>query len=242
MLVKLFLVSIIIITCLIILYELNDTTNTSNNKTEEVIDSPADVKKPSLKKSKPIQNNSCKKVHFNLDKNMIKLISPKTKAKNIEIKYNEYKSSNNNSIIKDKVEFDNQIPGTNILENSHFFESTDHSLKDPQGEFVKKLNYQKDDDLFTNQKGYWESQNLDNYINRSYSNDQVDKFNKIRESNITGQNIATVYDSLSGVKDRDFANTFSESLLRHDDNSIMKNMDDSLYGYSSDCVQAKIEN
>jgi len=114
MLVKIFLVSTIIITILIILYELNETTKTSKSQSEEEISEP--IQKPLIKK-----NNSkiCKKVSFDLDKNMIKLISPNHK-KNLEVKYNEYKSSNNNSIVKDKVEFNNDIIGTQILDNSNF--------------------------------------------------------------------------------------------------------------------------
>lgn len=236
MLVKIFLVSTIIITILIILYELNETTKTSESESQEVISEP--IQKPLIKKN---DSKICKKVSFDLDKNMIKLISPNNK-KNLEVKYKEYKSSNNTSIVNDKVEFNNDISGTQILENSNFFESKDHLIKDPQGEFVKKLNMPKDDNIFNNQKGYWESQNIDEFINRSYSNDQIDEFNKLRESNIVGQNISTVYDNLSGVKEREFANNFGESLLRHDDNTIMGNMDSSLYGYSTNCVQAKIEN
>ena len=39
---------------------------------------------------------------------------------------------------------------------------------------------------------------------------------------------------------RDLANTFGDSVLRHDDNSIMGNMDSKIYGYSTNCNQSVV--
>ena len=237
MLVKIFLVSIIILVSVIILYEMTS---------DEVIEKGKDKK---LKNSNEV-DETCKKVRFNLDKNTIKLISPNNKKKKLQNQLTKFitthkdiESTNNISMVKDAVEFNNSTYGTKIMDNSNFFNSTDHSLTNPQVEFVKKLNkdsIQNNDDIFKNQKGYWESQTIDDFVHRTYDNNQVANFNKFREQNSVGQNIATTFDKLSEVENRDLANTFGDSVLRHDDNTIMGNMDNTIYGYSTDCKQSNI--
>ena len=236
MLVKIFLVSIIIIISIIVLFEINDNYNIKN--------------KPKNKKAKK-PNLSCKKVRFNLDENTIKLISPNNKKIKMDTQnqYNEFinknkdiASTNNISMVNDTVEFNNTTYGNKIMDNSNFFKSTDHVIKNPQVEFVKKINNNtEDNNIFQNQKGYWESQTIDDFVNRTYDNNQVANFNSFRQENSTGKNISSVYDKLSEVDNRDLANTFGDSVLRHDDNSIMGNMDNTLYGYSSDCNQANVD-
>ena len=237
MLVKIFLVSIIVIVSGIILYEMT---------TDPVIEYDKEKK---LQTSNEI-DETCKKVRFNLDKNTIKLISPNNKKKKLQNQLKKFitinkdiKSSNNVSMVKDTVEFNNSTHGSKIMDNSNFFNTTDHILTNPQVEFVKKLNNdptQNNDNIFKNQKGYWESQTIDDFVHRTYDNNQVANFNKFREQKLTGQNIATVFDKLSEVENRDLANTFGDSVLRHDDNSIMSNMDNTIYGYSTDCKQSNI--
>ncbi len=236
MLVKIFLFSIIIIVSTIILYDMND----DNNNTI--------IKKKKTKKNKS-SDESCKTVRFNLNNNTIKLISPNNRKSKLQDQYKNYinnnsdiKSVNNISIVKDKVEFGDSTYGNKIMDNSNFFNSTDHMIKNPQVEFVKKLNNQdvEDNDMFKNQKGYWENQTIDDFTHRTYDNNQVAKFNDFREQNNLGKNIASTYDNLSEVNNRDLANTFGESILRHDDNTILGNMSNTMYGYSSDCNQSEI--
>tara|TARA_B100000902_G_C27293829_1_gene908758 strand:- start:1358 stop:2011 length:654 start_codon:yes stop_codon:yes gene_type:complete len=213
---------------------------------DEVIEKGKDKK---LKNSNEV-DETCKKVRFNLDKNTIKLISPNNKKKKLQNQLTKFitthkdiESTNNISMVKDAVEFNNSTYGTKIMDNSNFFNSTDHSLTNPQVEFVKKLNkdpIENNDDIFKNQKGYWESQTIDDFVHRTYDNNQVANFNKFREQNSVGQNIATTFDKLSEVENRDLANTFGDSVLRHDDNTIMGNMDNTIYGYSTDCKQSNI--
>ena len=243
MIAKTFLVSIIVIVSVVILYELTNTNTEVSIKNNKVI-SKNNVKNSTNEK------NSCKKVRFNLDKNTIKLISPNNKKMKQQNQYNNYiknnqniQSENNTTMIEDKVEFNNTSYGNKIMDNSNFFNSTSHVLTNPQVEFVKKLNQQteqNDNDIFKNQKGYWESQTIDDFVNRTYDNNQVANFNKFREENVTGETIAKTFDNLSEVNNRDLANTFGDSVLRHDDNSIMGNMDSKIYGYSTNCNQSVV--
>jgi len=235
MLVKIFLVSIIVIVSVIILNDMNNKINTTETS----------------KKIKNVDIDSCKKVRFNLDNNTIKLISPNNRKSKLQDQYNNYinnnsdiNSTNNISIVKDNVEFNNSTYGNKIMDNSNFFNTTDHIIKNPQVEFVKKLNTQnvEDNDMFKNQKGYWENQTIDDFTYRTYDNNQVAKFNKFREQSNLGQNIASTYDNLSEVNNRDLANSFGESILRHDDNTILGNMSNTVYGYSTDCNQSEIKN
>ena len=197
--------------------------------------------------SKSIDDDICKKVRFNLDKNTIKLISPIRKKNTDYNNYinnnSKYESDDNISIINDEVKFDNTKSINKIMNNSDFFNSTHHMIENPQVEYVKKLhkqNTETNDDIFQNQKGYWESQTIDDFTDRTYDNNQVAKFNEFRTNNNVGDNIASVYDNLSEVNNRDSANVFGESVLRHDDNSIMGNMSNTIYGSSSNCNQAEI--
>ena len=235
MLVKIFLVSIIVIVSVIILNDMNNKINTTETS----------------KKIKNVDIDSCKKVRFNLDNNTIKLISQNNIKSKLQDQYNNYinnnsdiNSTNNISIVKDNVEFNNSTYGNKIMDNSNFFNTTDHIIKNPQVEFVKKLNTQnvEDNDMFKNQKGYWENQTIDDFTYRTYDNNQVAKFNKFREQSNLGQNIASTYDNLSEVNNRDLANSFGESILRHDDNTILGNMSNTVYGYSTDCNQSEIKN
>jgi len=238
MLVKIFLVSIIVIVSGIILYEMTNDPDIEYNKEDKKLQTSNEI------------DETCKKVRFNLDKNTIKLISPNNKKKKLQNQLKKFitinrdiKSSNNVSMVKDTVEFNNSTHGNKIMDNSNFFNTTDHILTNPQVEFVKKINNdptQNNDNIFKNQKGYWESQTIDDFVHRTYDNNQVANFNKFREQKLTGQNIATVFDKLSEVENRDLANTFGDSVLRHDDNSIMSNMDNTVYGYSTDCKQSNI--
>ena len=88
--------------------------------------------------------------------------------------------------------------------------------------------------MFKNQKGYWQSQTIDDYTERTYDNIQVANFNKFRDNNHVGENISSVYDTLTGVQEKN-GSIFGESQLKNDDNSVMGNMADNLYGYDYGC-------
>ena len=229
MLVILF-VTIVTVTILAINLDLkylfsSDTTNTKN----EVI---------SPKKER--------RVTFNLNKNKVKLISPRNKknpnyqaVENTYIDYNDIPVIQKPSIVKDKVSFGNEIYGSGLINNSNFFNSNHQDVPNVQHEFVEKLNkIQQNDglneDLFKNQKGYWESQVIDDYTNREYSNIQIENYNKFRNNNHVGEDISHVYDQLTGVHEKN-GTFFGESTLRHDDNSVMGRMDDKLFGYDHGC-------
>ena len=129
--------------------------------------------------------------------------------------------------------------GSGLINNSNFFNSNHQDVPNVQQEFVNKLNkIQENDelneDLFKNQKGYWESQVIDDYTNREYSNIQIDNYNKFRNNNHVGEDISHVYDQLTGVHEKN-GTFFGESTLRHDDNSIMGKMYDELFGYDHGC-------
>jgi len=187
-----------------------------------------------------------KKVTFNLNKNKVKLISPRNKknpnyqaVENTYIDYNDIPVIQKPSIVKDKVSFGNEMYGSGLIDNSNFFNSNHKDVPNVQQEFVEKLNkiQQNDEvneDLFKNQKGYWESQVIDDYTNREYSNIQIDNYNKFRNNNHVGEDISHVYDQLTGVHEKN-GTFFGESTLRHDDNSVMGKMDDKLFGYDHGC-------
>ena len=206
------------------------------------------------KKQESINKTSnSKRVTFNLDKNKIKLISPRNKKKsvNVEIKNNyinpdEIPVVNTKSIVEDNVEFGEEIYGNGIMKNSNFFNSNHEDVPNPQREFVDKLiNFQNninqnDDDIFKNQKGYWQSQTIDDYTERTYDNNQVANFNSFRENNHVGESVASVYDSLTGVQEKN-GSVFGDSKLRHDDNSVMGSMPDHLYGFDHGCNNMTFE-
>jgi hypothetical protein len=187
-----------------------------------------------------------KRVTFNLNKNQIKLIPSRNKknhnyqvVENTYIDYNDIPVIQKPSIVKDKVSFGNVIYGNGIIDNSNFFNSNHQDVPNIQQEFVDKLNKNQqneelNEDLFKNQKGYWESQVIDDYTNREYSNIQIDNYNKFRNNNHVGEDISHVYDQLTGVHEKN-GTFFGESTLRHDDNSVMGKMDDKLFGYDHGC-------
>ena len=245
MLVKIFLFSIIVIVSIIILYDMNDSSNTIEKEIKEI----KEIEQIKQIKQSERNSESCKTVRFNLDNNTIKLISPNNRKSNLQDQYkkninnnSDIKSTDNISIINDKVEFGDSTYGNKIMDNSDFFNSTDHIIKSPQVEFVKSLHKLdvEDNDMFKNQNGYWESQTIDDFTHRTYDNNQVAKFNDFRKQNNLGKNIASTYDNLSEVNNRDLANSFGESILRHDDNTILGNMSNTIYGNSSDCNQSEI--
>ena len=190
--------------------------------------------------------NKEKRVTFNLNKNKVKLISPRNKkntnyqaVENTYIDYKDIPIIQKPSIVKDKVSFGNQMYGNGIIDNSNFFNSNHQDVPNIQKEFVDKLNKiqqndELDEDLFKNQKGYWESQVIDDYTNREYSNIQIDNYNKFRINNHVGEDISHVYDQLTGVHEKN-GTFFGESTLRHDDNSAMGKMNDKLFGYDHGC-------
>ena len=187
-----------------------------------------------------------KRVTFNLNKNQVKLISPRNKknpnyqaVENTYIDYNNIPVIQKPSIVKDNVSFGNVMYGSGLIDNSNFFNSNHQDVPNVQQEFVNKLNkIQQNDklneDLFKNQKGYWESQVIDDYTNREYSNTQIDNYNKFRNNNHVGEDISHVYDQLTGVHEKN-GTFFGESTLRHDDNSVMGKMNDKLFGYDHGC-------
>ena len=187
-----------------------------------------------------------KRVTFNLNKNKVKLISPRNKKninyqsiENTYIDYNDIPTIQKPSIVKDNVNFGNKMYGSGLINNSNFFNSNHKDVPNPQQEFVNKLNnFDKNDDeiedLFKNQKGYWESQVIDDYTNREYSNIQIDSYNKFRTNNHVGKDISHVFDQLTGVHEKN-GTFFGESTLKHDDNSVMSKMDDKLFGYDHGC-------
>lgn len=228
MLVNLF-ITIVILAVLAINLDLSNLFSAKSNNT----------KKMNYKKKS-------KKVIFNLDKNQVKLISPRNKkipnyqsVQNTYIDYNDIPVIQKPSIVKDKVSFGNVIYGNGIIDNSNFFNSNHQDVPNIQQEFVDKLNKNQqneelNEDLFKNQKGYWESQVIDDYTNREYSNIQIDNYNKFRNNNHVGEDISHVYDQLTGVHEKN-GTFFGESTLRHDDNSVMGKMDDKLFGYDHGC-------
>ena len=197
-------------------------------------------------KNEIISPKNEKKVTFNLNKNQVKLISPRNKkntnyqvVENTYIDYNDIPVIQKPSIVKDKVSFGNEMYGSGLINNSNFFNSNHQDVPNVQQEFIEKLNkiQQNDDlneDLFKNQKGYWESQVIDDYTNREYSNIQIENYNKFRNNNHVGEDISHVYDQLTGVHEKN-GTFFGESTLRHDDNSVMGKMDDKLFGYDHGC-------
>ncbi len=237
MLVILF-ITIVTVTLLIINLDLGSYINSNSN---------SNSKNDNKKIIKKI-NEKSKRVTFNLNNNKIKIISPRNKRlinyENIEnnfINPDDIPVLNKPSIIKDKVNFgNNDIYGKGIIKNSNFFNSNHDDVPNPQREFVDKLiSFEEttnlnEQDLFKNQKGYWESQVIDDYTNRTYDNIQVDNFNKFRENNHVGDNISNVFDELTGVPEKN-GRFFGESELRHDDSSVMGKMDDKLYGYDHGC-------
>lgn len=206
---------------------------------------------PSIKSNniKNLQNEKSKekRVTFNLNENKVKLISPRNKKntnyqtiENTYINYDNIPVIHKPSIVKDKVSFGNTMYGTPLIKNSNFFNSNHEDLSSPQLDFVNKLNKFNEEkenlneDLFKNQKGYWQSQVIDDYTHRDYSNIQIDNYNKFRTNNHVGEDISHVYDQLTGVHEKN-GTFFGESTLRHDDNSVLGNMDDKLFGYDHGC-------
>ena len=194
-----------------------------------------------------------RRVTFNLDENKVKLISPRNKknqsyqkVENTYLDYNDIPVIQKPSIVKDKVSFGNELYGSGIINNSNFFNSNHQDVPNVQQDFLNKLNtlQENDDklneDLFKNQKGYWESQVIDDYTNREYSNIQVDNYNKFRNNNHLGEDISHVYDQLTGVHEKN-GTFFGESTLRHDDNSVLGSMDDKLFGYDHGCNNMMIK-
>ena len=228
MLVNLF-ITIVILAVLAINLDLSNLFSAKSNNT----------KKMNYKKKS-------KKVIFNLDKNQVKLISPRNKkipnyqsVQNTYIDYNDIPIIQKPSIVKDEVSFGNEMYGSELINNSNFFNSNHLNVPNVQQEFVEKLNKIQQNDglnenLFKNQKGYWESQVIDDYTNREYSNIQIENYNKFRINNHVGEDISHVYDQLTGAHKKN-ETFFGESTLRHDDNSVMGNMDDKLFGYDHGC-------
>ena len=181
-----------------------------------------------LKKRKILKN---KKVKFNLSKNEIMLIPPRSE------KHEIIPSKEKSSLIKDKVNFGNYMYGEKIIKNSDFFNSKHEQVNSIQNEFNNNLENKKDDileDMFKNQKGYWESQVIDDYVYREYSNKQVDNFNNFRKNDHLGENISHVYDQLTNVHEKN-GTFFGETNILNDDKTVMHNINDRLYGYDYGC-------
>ena len=77
--------------------------------------------------------------------------------------------------------------------------------------------------MFKNQKGYWESQVIDDYVEREYSNKQVDNFNNFKNNDHFGENISHVFDQLTGVHEKN-GTFFGEKQLLHDDVNVFNNV------------------
>ena len=165
------------------------------------------------------KKSNIKKVTFDLNKNEIKLIPALTH------KYEKIPFEEKPSLVNDKVNFGNYIYGDQIIENSNFFNSKHENYNSIQKDFNENLENKNDDlieDLFKNQKGYWESQVIDDYVNREYSNKQVDNFNNFRNNNHLGENISDVFDQLTGVHEKN-GTFFGDKQLLHHDINVMNN-------------------
>ena len=187
------------------------------------------VIKLNLKNIFPIQNK--KKVTFDLNKNEIKLIPPRSQ------KYETLPILEKTSLVNDKVNFGNYRYGDKIIDNSNFFNSKHKNYKSIQNEFNQNLENKDDElieDMFKNQKGYWESQIIDDYVEREYSNKQVDNFNNFKNNNHLGENISHVFDQLTGVHEKN-GTFFEEKQLLHDDFNVFNNIDNNLYGFDNEC-------
>lgn len=175
------------------------------------------------------KKSNLKKVTFDLNKNEIKLIPP------ITYKYEKIPIEEKSSLVNDKVNFGNNMYGDKIIKNSNFFNSKHQNYNSIQKDFNENLENKNDDlieDLFKNQKGYWESQVIDDYVNREYSNRQIDNFNSFKNNDHLGENISHVFDQLTGVHEKN-GTFFGDKQLFHHDSNIMNNMNDNLYDYDN---------
>lgn len=184
---------LIIVIIFFAIYIIKDSENNNDSKMNN---KSLDLEKV-IKSKKCNKHHNKKKVKFNLDKNEIYLINPY---------YNK-------SMVKDKVKFGKKHYGKKILKNSNFFKLDKHIIKNSQEELVKRLKNNNDNNLFENQKGYWEKQTIDDYTLREYDNYTVKKFNEFKDdSQESGESISEVYDKLTNSSINTFSRVFSDSL------------------------------
>tara|TARA_Y200000002_G_scaffold325081_1_gene287013 strand:+ start:1131 stop:1748 length:618 start_codon:yes stop_codon:yes gene_type:complete len=177
------------------------------------------------------KKNNKKKVTFDLNKNEIKLIPPRYE------KHEILPILEKPSIINDNVNFGKYRYGDKIIENSNFFNSKHQNFISIQKKFNENLENKNDElfeDMFKNQKGYWERQVIDDFVNREYSNKQVDDFNNFKKTNNLGKDISNVFDQMTGVYEKN-GTFFGENKVFNDDFNVMNNMDDKLYGFDIEC-------
>lgn len=194
-----------------------------------------------------------KKVTFNLNKNKVYNLEgfncgsqkPEEKLKPIT----------NKSIVNKEPIFDDDVYGNNILKDSSFFIDK-HTIPNYQDEFNKELGkYNKNihENIFTNQKPYWEALNISDYTFRTYENDNINKINDFRNNQVKSENIGDIYNYLTGSNERDLTNNFSDSFnglssvdentinqiyskpLSHSDNEIFNKFEDKYYGFQNNC-------
>ena len=159
------------------------------------------------------------------------------------------------SIINKEPIFDDKVYGENIIKDSSFFIDK-HTIPNYQEEFNKELgkyNNNLHENIFKNQKAYWEGLNISDYTFRTYDNDNVSKINEFRNNKVKSDKINDVYNYLTGSNERDLANNFSDSFhgfnsfdentinqiyskpLAHSDDEIFNKLEDKYYGYQNNC-------
>ena len=122
----------IILLFLVIIFLIINLINDDENNDETVNETVNEI----IDKKQP------KKVTFNLNNNEIFLIQPKKKTdkfykiKNKYINAENIKPIQKESIVKDKVEFHNNLYGSKIINNSNFFNSQ-HEIPNYQKNFIK---------------------------------------------------------------------------------------------------------
>jgi len=198
-------------------------------------------------------NKKTKKVRFNLNKNKVYNLEgfncgsqkPEVKLKPVTYK----------SVVNKEPIFDEKIYGNNIIKDTSFFVDK-HTIPNYQEEFVNELGkYNKNlhEDIFSNQKGYWEGLDISDYTFRTYDNENVSKMNEFRNNNVKSDKISDVYNYLTGSNERDLANNFSDNFngfnsydentinqvyskpLSHSDDEIFGKLEDKYYGFQDNC-------
>ncbi len=210
---------ILTIVSIILIYNIFDVNPEKNNKIEPT---------KSLRKI----------VTFNLDNNSEYEI---TNEHNEDPKHekNVYgeKILNNNSpfsINNNKEIINPQEKLINRLNNTQSSTEIQKSLN-VNSDFESFQNDTKKDDIFIDQKAYWNSLNIGDYTERKYLNTQVNDFNIFkRNSSQPNIEISKVYDDLTnGITD--------PTPLLHNDESILNSDDHIINGYSSECNNLTIE-
>ena len=142
--------------------------------------------------------------------------------------------------------------GKKILNNNKEFSINNiNQIVNPQDDLINRLNKKKSintiigtnnvsndiiDDIFIDQKSYWDSLNIGDFTERDYLNKQTNDFN-IFKNNTSFENIeiSKLYDDLTNGKT-------NAGLLIHDDESIKNSDFHNINGYSSECNKLLLNN